>query len=373
MSSPIPFLTPELPTASEVAQDYAEILRRGVFTNSGPIEAAFATAVADFVGDVYASVVSSATSGIELTLRARARPARTQVLVPSFTFAASPLCILRVGRRPVFLDIEASSWQPSITDARQYISRHQRDLSCILLGTTFGVANDLIEEWERLAEDYGLPLLIDSAAGFGSTEPSGKRLGYHGDCEIFSLHATKTFAIGEGGVVISRSGTLIDHINELKNFGFGPDRASRSLGMNAKLPELSCAMGLRQLASLEERILARQELLKSYVAALEPIGFTFQPNAEHSSIAFVSALAPDKATRDAIISSFCDDNIQARTYYNPPVHNQPVFANSDSVGELPVTRFFADRILSLPTRSNMATSDFSRIITAIERAMGVKI
>lgn len=370
MSPPIPFLAPELPPAADIASDYGDILRSGVFTNSGPMELAFTSAAAAFVGNVRACVVSSGTSGIELALRATALPGRTRVLVASFTFAAGPLCILRVGRAPVFLDVDAPSWQPSISDARRYVADHGADVAAILLTTTFGVANGQIDEWENLAADHGLPLIIDSAAGFGSTDADGTPLGSHGHCEIFSLHATKTLGIGEGGLVTSRSSTLIDQINELKNFGFGPSHASGSIGTNAKLPELSCAIASRQLATLTARILARQELLMSYAAVLEPLGFSFQPGAERSALAFVSALAPDRAARYAVLRKFYEDHIEARTYYNPPVHAQPVFANSETVGTLPVTHSMANRILSLPTRSNMAQSDFDRIVQAIEKVLG---
>jgi dTDP-4-amino-4,6-dideoxygalactose transaminase len=314
-------------------------------------------------------VVSSGTSGIELALRATALAARPHILVASFTFAAGPLCILRLGRTPIFLDIDATSWQPSIADARQYLAYHHHSVAAILLTTTFGVANDRVQDWEKLAVDYGLPLIIDSAAGFGSTEPTGTPLGRHGDCEVFSLHATKTLGIGEGGIVTSRSDELIDYINQLKNFGFGPDRTSIAIGMNAKLPELSCAIASRQLASLSDRISARQHLLSSYAKELIPLGFTFQPNANSSAVAFVSTLSPDKDTRNAVIRYLRDDHIEVRTYYNPPVHRQPLFAHSKTVGELPVTKDFSDRIISLPTRSNMIPSDFHRITRAVKSAL----
>ena len=369
MSERIAFLSPEFPPTSAIAEDYEAILRSGWFTNSGPMERAFADAVAKLIGDVSASVVSSGTSGIELALRATALPSRGRILVASFTFVAGPLCALRLGLRPVFFDVEAKSWQPDISGARNYLGHNGDDVAAILLTNTFGVANARISEWEVLASSNGIPLVIDSAGGFGSTDAFGSPLGSRGCCEIFSLHATKTLGIGEGGLVTSRSQELIDEIDGLKNFGFDSSGICRGMGTNAKLAEFACAVALRQLAVLEDRVRGRQELSRRYAGSLEPLGFSFQPGAEHSAVAFVSALAPEGANRDVVLRSLSDDDIQARAYYNPPVDEHFVFAGCEKLGALPVTRALASRILSLPTRTNMSQSHFERVINAISRAL----
>jgi dTDP-4-amino-4,6-dideoxygalactose transaminase len=365
----IAFLSPEFPPAAEILEDYEAILRSGRFSNSGPMERAFAAAVAKSIGDVSASVVASGTSGIELALRATSLPGRSRVLVASFTFVAGPLCVLRLGLRAVFLDVETESWHPDLSAAQDYVARNVDDVAAILLTNTFGVANERIEEWEALAGSHGLPLIIDSAAGFGSTNTLGSPLGSHGQCEIFSLHATKTLGIGEGGLVTSRSEQLINEIDSLKNFGFDSSRVSQGLGTNAKLPELSCALAMRQLAHLDERIKGRRELSRRYEESLHPFGFTFQPTAEYSAVAFVSALASDAANRDLALRSLSHDNIEAKKYYNPPVHEHSIFAGCETVGPLPVTRALSSRVLSLPTRSNMPQSQFDRVIEAIAKGV----
>ena len=141
------------------------------------------------------------------------------------------------------------------------------------------------------------------------------------------------------------------------------------MGTNAKLAEFAYAVALRQLAVLEDRVRGRQELSRRYAGSLEPLGFSFQPGAEHSAVAFVSALAPEGANRDVVLRSLSDDDIQARAYYNPPVDEHFVFAGCEKLGALPVTRALASRILSLPTRTNMSQSHFERVINAISRAL----
>jgi dTDP-4-amino-4,6-dideoxygalactose transaminase len=365
MDEILSFLCPDLPAPSDVLDDYEAILRNGTFTNSGPMERALVQRVTDWIGPVHVAVVSSGTSAIELALLALGKRDRPEVLVASFTFAAGPLCALRLGYEPVFLDVDPCSWQPSLSAAKRYLDHHGTSVAAILLTNTFGVANPDLPLWEAAARSHGIPLIIDSAAGFGSTTPAGWPLGTGGDCEIFSMHATKTLAAGEGGLVTSRSPDLIAELDARKNFGFDSSRASYLVGTNAKLPELICAIALRQLAVLPDRIRARQALHAHYAEALEPLGFEFQPAADHSAIAFVSALAPTPAIRTHALTAMASRNIEARTYYNPPVHEQPLFCKYKRLGDLTHTISFASRILSLPTRTHLPEQGFRRVIDAI--------
>lgn len=350
--------------------DYAEICARGIFTNSGPFEHRFVKALEDWIGGgTSVAVVSSCTSGIELAVRATFLP-RYMALAASFTFAAGPLALLACGYQPLFLDIDPISWQPSIVDARQALSERAHEVAGILLTTTFGVADPAIARWEALAAEYGLPLVIDSAAGFGAEYPWRERVGRRGTCEVFSLHATKTLAVGEGGVVSSRDPALVASINLLKNFGFDECRRSVSLGTNAKLPELASAIGIRQLTTLSQRLECRRTTLCTYERYLGPLGIAFQPGAQQSAVAFVSALLPTPVHRDALLASLTASGVECRAYYNPPLHRQPVFASSIAASDLRVTEEIAGRIVSLPMSDEFEPADVRRISEVAARALG---
>ena len=216
------------------------------------------------------------------------RAERRIALVPSFTFAAGPLVLRSLGFDIMFVEIDRVSWQPDFNQVRRFLKRRGTDTAGILLTSTFGVANADIASWEELAADHDVPLVVDSAAGFGSRYASGEVLGSRGTCEVFSFHATKVVAIGEGGAISSTNRELIAEIDKKKNFGFDENRESVSPGTNAKLPELSCAIGLRQLDVLAERIAQRQLTFDLYRRQLAPLGFEFQPSAEHAALPFVS-------------------------------------------------------------------------------------
>jgi dTDP-4-amino-4,6-dideoxygalactose transaminase len=361
----IRLITPVFPPVAEVAADYDAIVGNGVFSNGGPFERRFAMSLASWIGNgAVVSVVSSATSALELAIQAMlGSNARKRVLVPSFTFAAGPLAVIRAGFTPLFIDIDANTWQPSMEDAAAALEEHD-DVGGILLTSTFGVANEAVADWERLAQGHGLPLIIDSAAGFGSLYPWGEPLGARGDCEVFSLHATKTLAIGEGGAVVSRDPRVAATVDQLKNFGFDNRRQSAAVGTNAKLSELSSAIGMRQLARLPGRLRARQAILAAYRARLEPLGVAFQPGVERAAIPFVSALLPTEEWRDRFVAALENGLVECRTYYNPPAHRHSVFGEWRSDRALPATDDIAARIISLPMADDLSDDAVERVADA---------
>ncbi|MGI8899780.1 MAG: DegT/DnrJ/EryC1/StrS family aminotransferase [Nocardioides sp.] len=294
----VPFLQPTFPSAADVGADYAAILARGIFSNGGPLDASLVEAVEAWVGNgVHACTVSSGTAGLELAITATFDRSKPWGLVPAFTFAAGPMAVSPSGFQPMFLDADPDTWQPSLRHGLEILTHRRGEVGGILIGPTFGVADPAIDDWEAMADRFGLPLVFDSAAGFGGTHVSGEPLGSRGTCEVFSMHATKTLAVGEGGLITSRDTALIDAIVSQRNFGFDTARRSVRVGTNAKLTELAAAIGIRQMRVLELRVVKRRSVLEQYRCLLEPLGATFQPGVTSAAPPFVSALAPSASAR----------------------------------------------------------------------------
>ena len=291
---------------------------------------------------------------------------KSTVIVPSFTFAAGPEMIIRNGFSPVFVDIDDTTWQPSIEQAKALLQSGELSIAGILLCNVFGVGNSNIGAWEKLADDYAIPLVIDSAAGFGSEYSSGEKLGLRGDCEVFSMHATKPFAVGEGGLVASKHPELIEKVRSFQNFGFQGDRAIHTIGTNAKLQEINCAIALRQLESYEQRLENRRHTLQFYKSNLLPEGFTFQQNDEISTVPFASILAPTGNMADKIIQHLLDNGVEVRKYYNP-LHLQDGLKRyvAVSTNSLKVTENIFARILSVPIHDQMSQNDVEYVVKAI--------
>ena len=372
------------PSPEEVSEAFLEISRTGIYANGGPAERRFAAALAEWVGAPAAcvSVVSSGTAALVLALQACFRSDRRYALIPSFTHPAGPQVVDACGYEPVFFDLHGDGWQPSLSQAARFLDSRGAETAGILLTNTFGTANPEIEGWEQLAGRHQLPLVIDSAAGFGSEYPWGERLGLRGTCEIFSFHATKTLAVGEGGAVVSRDARLIDEVQRRKSFGYeftsgalepgaisGPARVCLGPGTNANLAELGAAIGTLQVAAMAPRLERRRDVQRRYEAALAPLGIGFQSLAGCSALPFVSALLPTREARDGAVLSLRAAGVRCHVYYSPPVHRHPYFSARERAGELRSTEAVAGRILSLPMADELSQEEIDYIAGCIEQAL----
>ncbi|RAU97840.1 hypothetical protein DQP58_06865 [Mycobacterium colombiense] len=367
MSSEIPFIRPNFPEPAEVAEDLAEIVRANRYTNFGPKEQEFTLALERYLGpDLHVATVANGTlaliAALQVTLGHGGRD--RYLLMPSFTFVAVAQAAEWTGYLPLFIDIDAETWQPSVASASAVLKTRRDRVAGILLPNVFGVGNPDIDSWEKLAAEWDLPLVIDSAAGFGSAYADGRRVGGRGACEIFSFHATKPFAVGEGGALVSRDPHVVEQTRRFQNFGFNEARECTQLGINGKLQEISAAIGLRQLVELDRRLASRRKVFDCYRAELSGVGLQFQPNAEASSLCFVSACCSSVEHKAKVLGSLQSYSIQARDYYNPPLHKQPYFMADSRLPptELPVTEDICSRIVSLPVHDDMASADVSRVV-----------
>lgn len=362
----IPFIRPTFPHSDVIGADFDAIVDTNWYTNFGPREREFSAAVAAYVGEGYHAVTfANATIALmALVPAAFGRGDGTRhVLVPSFTFAAGPEAIEWAGYKPLFIDIDAVTLQPDLADARAAIEAN--DVAGILLCNTFGIGNPAVAEWEGLAAEAGLPIVTDSAAGFGSTYADGTPVGTATTAEVFSFHATKPFAIGEGGAVVTRDAALAAELTAFQNFGFREGRGAFSLGLNGKLQEINAAIGLRQLERFDAAIQGRQRVLEAYRSGLAGLPVRFPTAIERSSVCFATLLFDDRAQRDAALQRLLAAGVEARTYYSPAVHTHPHFAEELRASDLAVTAEVIDTVLSLPVYESMTDAEIATVVTAI--------
>lgn len=359
----MPFIRPHFPDPRDIAADVAAIVERNWYTNMGPLEHELAAAMgAHMDNGATVSLTANGTLALLLALEHLRVPERRAVLVPSFTFTAGPQCALWCGLEPVFVDVSAGDWHPDVDQAARWLAEHAGDTAAIIGANSFGTGAASMTAWEELAAAHGLPLIVDSAAGFGSRYPDGTRLGHRGTCEVFSLHTTKPFGIGEGGAMSSTDAGLVAAMDTAKNFGFGSDRDVAVRGINAKLPELSCAVGLRQLHDLDARVAKRHVVLQRYHDALDGSPIAFQPNDLESTVPFLSALMPSPEARARARRRLDADGVEHRQYYEP-VHRERLFKDAAAAGPLTVTEDLAGRMMSLPVHEDMDDAVVDMIAT----------
>ncbi|WP_324276146.1 DegT/DnrJ/EryC1/StrS family aminotransferase [Blastococcus brunescens] len=317
--------------------------------------------------------VNNATSGLLVALRAcLGAPAgnRRLVALPSFTFVASVNAIIWAGFEPVFVDIDPEDWQIAESSLEQ-LGRLRRSLAGVLLCSTFGTAPSAARRASLAAATraLGVPVVVDSAAGFGAVDEAGRQLGDQGDAEVFSFHATKPFAIGEGGLVTSRSAAVLDRVARLINFGFDRDRAVTEVGINGKLPELSAAVGLAVLDRFDDVLTRRRAAAGWLRSELEHAGVAFQAGATGSTFQFVPVALPTAAARTRLLQEADDTRIEVRAYFDPPMHQVPAFASVPCSGSLPVTASLSQRIVGLPMADDISASSLERIRDLVLRVV----
>ena len=360
------FQAPSLPLLSDVAPYFAESERIRWFSNGGPCVSRLERACADFLGLSHAGVaVNNATSGLLVALRACfgvPEGERRLVALPSFTFVASVNAVLWAGFEPVFVDIDPDDWHISEASLDQ-LQRLRSSLAGVLLCSTFGTAprSSRRRSLDEAVRALGVPVVVDSAAGFGAVDESGRHLGDQWDAEVFSFHATKPFAIGEGGLVTSRSADVLDRVARLINFGFDRDREVDEPGINGKMPELSAAVGLAALDRFDEVLQSRRAAAAWLRDELQGTDVRFQAGAPGSTYQFIPVAMPTPESRQRLLADADDARVEVRTYFAPPMHHLKPFTGFPTAGSLAATESAAARIIALPMANDISPVSLQRI------------
>jgi len=360
---------PQLPPLSAAARYYAMSEAAHWYSNGGPCHELLVERLeARMANGALALPVGNATLGLMVALAAvtqDASPVRDLIVTPSYTFAAAVAAIRWTGRQPLMVDVHAEHWQLDEDALERAFARHGRRIAAVLATSTFGTPAPAATRarWAATCAAAGVPLVVDSAAAFGATTEDGAWLGTQGDAEVFSFHATKPFATGEGGLVTTRSPELRERMARLVNFGFDGSRTVvETMGMNAKLSELQCAMSLAALDGFDDVLRARRTRAERLREALEPLGYVFQQGSVHSTWQSVPVLAPDAASREAVRRRAAAADVEVRAYFETPLHAHPPYQADPRADALHVTDDLASRCLSLPMANDLTDPELARIV-----------
>ncbi len=364
-------INPNPPRLSELSGLFQEIEAIGRFSNFGPINQRLERAlVREMFGDVGVCVtVCNATLGLMLAIRQAVGapdPRRRYALMPAFTFAATAQAALWCGLTPLLCDIDPETWLAAPGAEQELVARYGEEIAVMVPCTTFGAPVDFAH-YDRMARATGAAVVVDAAAAVGSRDCAGLNLGT-GQAwpSVFSMHATKPFATLEGGFVYSADPDRIRDLRVMANFGFASGRSAVMPGLNAKLNEVTAAMGLVQLDRLAAIVAHREALAAAYRAMLPDFSFQRAAIAVQAHV-FLPALVParDRAGRDAVIRRAAAAGIEIGAYYDPHLGAQPYFRQTCRSGPLPVTDAVADRMLSLPLHDTMTVTDVQRIAATL--------
>ncbi|NMN07647.1 MULTISPECIES: DegT/DnrJ/EryC1/StrS family aminotransferase [unclassified Novosphingobium] len=376
----IPLIAPNPPRLSNMAQGLAAIEARAIFSNGGPAVRAFeAEATAQlFGGQGDCLAVANATLGLILAIRhaaaKRIRPGAL-ALVPAFTFAATAQAAQWAGLTPLIHDVDPQTWASDPRIEEQLLARHGERVAAIVPYAAFGRSLDL-DRYAWLARRHGVAVVIDAAASLGSCDAAGRNFGAGAPfVVVYSMHATKTFATAEGGLVHSGDKALVAALRQMTNFGFGSARAAEMPGLNAKLSEVGGLLASAKLAELGQVCDHRAALAEVYRAALPRLGPRFAAPAPmeqgRQAFQFWSLLLPPELAgqRAALIAALAAEGIGSGHYFSPHLGQQPWFQANALIEPVPVSDDLGARVLSLPITDGMSLGDVDVVIDHLAGAV----
>jgi len=364
-------LVPDLPGPGEVTPYLQEMHSNRWYTNFGPLNLRFEASMVDFFADsgspgLEAQTFSSATTGLELILRAMNLPEGGRVLIPALTFPATALAILNAGLTPVLADVDPFSWE--LTAETAFAAHASEPLAAVMPVAAFGKPIQTAG-WQNFQRTTGVPVLVDAAAALGQQQVPEDLTA------VFSLHATKPFGVGEGGLAVSGDKGLLDRAKSLSNFGFqGTAGVVQQTGTNAKLGEYYAAVGLVQLKRWPEIADRRKAVAKHYLDRLAPLGNKIQLQAgiEDFTPAVFPVFVDGKAA--AIHRAMTAAAIQTRHWYLPLLQKHPAFADigiagTDGNNTLCACSELENGLVGLPFHSFLSEDDIENICDILVRTL----
>lgn len=356
-------------------EEEAAVLRvlRSRWLSAGPTVQQFEEAFAAHSGAASALAVSSATAALHLSLVAVGVRPGDEVIQPAINFVAAANMTVAVGARPVFADVVALNEPILDPDAveRLFTSRTKAVIS-MYYGGYFGQVGRLLQ----LCRDRGVPLIEDACHAVGATSAlsEGRRAGNIGDIGCFSFFSNKNMATGEGGMITTGRADYVARLRLLRSHGMTTmtwqrDRGHASSydvqahGYNYRMDEMRAALGLVQLRKLDDINRRRRAAVASYRRHLRelPDSWTVpfaDQDVERSACHLMVVVAPDAESRAAAASTLKEAGIQTSLHY-PSIPTFEAFRGYES--DVPVSREYGQRTLTLPLYADLAESDIEYV------------
>ncbi len=353
-------MRPYFPALVTISSRLSRALDEGAITNNGPYVLDFEALLAKYLG---APVLCFASGQAALTAMLMASEIHGQeVIMPSFTFPATPNAVLAAGGIPVFADISVDTLTVSPMDVEKKITPQT---GAILAVDAYGVGADY-PALQKIARKYRIKLLRDSAPAFGTIARG------NGDVPgIYSFHATKAFAVGEGGCLVSHDETLMARAKMIRNFGLDRNHEWRVSGINGKMTEISALIGIQSLKGWPDRLNERRkvkERLDAYLTGIEGLTVITTPPGQSVSWCYCPVVIDPVrfgCDRDQLQSQLETYGIYTRKYY-PACHWQNFAVYTDLRGtDLPRTERISEQVLALPCYESMTIRECQRIGEAI--------
>lgn len=326
------------------------------YTNGGSQTAEFSSRLADHFGvtDEHIVLGSSATSLLSGSAQVLGGD---RYFCPSWTFTATPTALINAGCDVVFIDIDRTSQVANLDPVPSS--------SSVAVVAPFGANLNVGREFNRFST-----IIIDAAASIAhpvTYDPDF--VNFERVIEVYSLHATKVFGVGEGGVAVARDIEVAKKLRSWTNFGFSGSRVSESIGANAKMSEFHAAIGCETFASYDSELSEWQLARKMVWNVEETLGLRhFFASNIHVSPYWVCSLPADVDMFD-VMGALDRAGIDTRLWWGEGCHRMPAFQEFGSLGDLPNTESVARRTVGLPFSRDISEAHVNRIEIALSEVL----
>lgn len=342
----------------EEKQAVLEVLSSGVLAQ-GPRVKAFETAFAEMCGVKHAIATTSGTTALHTALLAHGIGPGDEVITSPFTFIASANSILYVGAKPVFVDIDPSTFNINPALIEDAVTPKTRAIMPVHL---FGLCCDMDAIME-IASKHGLIVIEDACQSHGATY-KGKKAGAFGT-GTFSLYPTKNITSAEGGMITTDDDVLAENSRVIRQHGMRRRYYHDELGFNFRMTDVHAAIGLAQLRKLEMFNQKRRKNAQYLSSHLKGVATPVVPDGyEHVFHQYTIRVGDGK--RDGLITHLQEKGIGCGVYYPVPIHQQTFYVKDLGYNQtLPEAERAAQEVLSLPVHPDLSESDLEAIVTAV--------
>jgi perosamine synthetase len=331
------------------------ILRSGMLA-AGPKVTEFEDAFAEFVGVEHAVAVGSGTAALHVGLLAAGIGPGDEVIVPSFTFAATANAVAMTGATAVFIDIDPDTYNITADLVRDAITPNTKGVMPVHL---YGLSAP-VDDLKELCDANGLMMFEDAAQAHGAQwkETSAGSTGTFG---AFSFYPTKNMTTGEGGMITTNDADLAERARWIRNQGMSQRYTHEVVGINERMTSIEAAIGLVQLGKLPGFTQGRRINAAFYDEHLDPrLGLPHVPDEAVHVYHQYTVRPPD---RDAVISAMEAAGIGYGVYYPSGTHEQKPYRD-DGV-DLPVTDEITKSVLSIPVRPDLTQDELELIVETL--------
>ena len=344
----IPVALPQIGWAERRA--VSKVLKSGALAQ-GPMVAKFEKDFSKFVGDRECVAVNSGTSALHLALLSLGVGPGDEVIVPSFTFAATANSVALTGAKPVFVDIDPNTYNIDPSSVESAITKKTKAIQVVHL---YGLPAEM-ERILEIAKKHDL-LVVEDAAQAHLAEISGQRVGTFGDAAAFSFYPTKNMTSGEGGMIVFKDSDSARTSRLLRNQGMEKRYQNELIGFNLRMTDIHAAIGIEQLKKIEKRTEVRIKNASFMNSRLLSSLTPFTP--EGSKHVFHQYTVRLKSNRDLISTELSELGIGNSVYYPTQVHKLPSFQSGLSLVQ---TQLATEQVLSLPVHPSLSKRDLLKI------------